>query len=153
MGEANIAALRRSEQRNDFWSTRGVFSVAQLMASPLAKASFTKPLGKAVRIFQQIGAFVRLPIAPGKTRSMPKRIWLLAEGTAGDSRRQVAGRSVQALMARRQGLGVNVDDIFLPKPVPEIFAAGSTERRPLLAGWNQTKEFSIVLQNLRYARL
>ena len=41
--------------------------------------------------------------------------------------------------AGRHGLGVNVDGYFLPKPAPEIFAAGEQNDVPLMAGWNRNE--------------
>jgi para-nitrobenzyl esterase len=130
-----------------FGESAGSFSVSQLMASPLAKGLFHKAIGESGANFSNKSVpFVSLTDSARQNSEYAKK------NLGTDSLKELRAIPADKLLAevstpeaKRQGLGVNVDGYFLPKPVPEIFAAGQQNDVPLLAGWNHDEgSFAIV---------
>jgi len=107
-----------------FGESAGSFSVSQLMASPLTKGLFQKAIGESGGDFSGKSARYDARCRTAKDSNLPAQIWhRFAQGFARASRGQIARRREQARFAAPR-IGVIVDGYFLPKSVPEIFAAG-----------------------------
>ncbi|HWZ96692.1 MAG TPA: carboxylesterase family protein [Candidatus Dormibacteraeota bacterium] len=130
-----------------FGESAGSFSVSQLMASPLAKGLFHKAIGESGANFSNKSVpFVSLADSVRQNAEYAKK------NLGTDSLKELRAIPADKLLAevskpeaRRQGLGVNVDGYFLPKPVPEIFAAGQQNDVPLLAGWNHDEGSFVIV--------
>src|SRR5262249_45775950 len=124
-----------------FGESAGSFSVSQLMASPLAKGLIHKAIGESGANFSNRSArFLSLADSVKENAVYAKKVF----GT--DSLKELRTIPGDRLLAEASkpeagphGLGVNVDGYFLPKPAPEIFAAGEQNDVPLMAGWNRNE--------------
>jgi para-nitrobenzyl esterase len=125
-----------------FGESAGSFAVSAQMASPLAKGLITHAIGESGAAF------------PGSRLSFPP----LAQAEKRDEDYFAKVRSDSSLAALRAAssteilelatrkdpdkprFGPDIDGYFLPRSVPEIFAAGDQAHIPLLAGWNRDEE-------------
>jgi len=118
-----------------------------LMASPLAKGLFQRAIGES-------GADFPAKTTPTTLEQRAKDGAEYAKKVLGtDSLKELRAIPADKLLEtvskpgseRRGPSMVVVDGYFLPKPVPEIFAAGAESDVPLLAGWNHDEGSGAVL--------
>ena len=130
-----------------FGESAGSFSVSELMASPLAKGLFQRAIGES-------GADFPAKATPTTLEQRAKEGAEYAKKVLGtDSLKELRAIPADKLLEtvgkpgseRRGPSMVVVDGYFLPKPVPEIFAAGVQNDVPLLAGWNRDEGSGAVL--------
>jgi para-nitrobenzyl esterase len=130
-----------------FGESAGSFSVSTLMASPVTRGSVAKAIGESGAAFSSSGlSFPSREESEQKDAAFAKAAW----GT--DDLAALRKLTVEQLLA-----GVNnktiqpgprfapdVDGYLLPKPVPEIYAAGEQAHIPLMAGWNHDEGLAAV---------
>ena len=130
-----------------FGESAGSFSVSQLMASPLAKGLFQKAIGESGANFSG-RTFPVIPLAEYSKQNAEYAKAHLGSDSLKELRAMPADKILEEVKkpeAQRRGLGVNIDEYFLSKSVPEIFAAGEQNDVPLLAGWNRDEgSFSVI---------
>ncbi len=106
------------------------------MASPVSKGLMAKAIGESGGAFYSGG----LGYEPRAVREARDSAFMQkAFGTAklSELRRISTEDLVRAVTAKgAPRFGPDVDGYFLPKSVPEIYAAGEQAHIPLLAGWN-----------------
>ena len=111
----------------------GSASVSALMASPLAKGLFRGAIGESGSLLGTLSP-VSLAEAEGAGTSFAARL-----GASSLSALRDIPAMELLLAASRRGMprfGLVVDGWFLPRPAPEIFAAGDQAHVALLVGWN-----------------
>lgn len=138
-----------------FGESAGSFSVSAQMASPMAKDTLAHAIGESG------GAFSRgtLPFPTADTAEERGEAFarnVLGKNSLAELRAVPAEdlvKAVEAQKGRAVRFGPDVDGIFLPEPVPAIYAAGKQAHIPLLAGWNRDEggpaRDSTTLQNYR----
>jgi para-nitrobenzyl esterase len=130
-----------------FGESAGSFSVSQLMASPLSKGLLHKAIGESGANFPG-----KMPMNASLAESAKQNAEYMKKHFGTDSLKDLRALSADKILeevkkpeSQRQGLGVNIDGYFLPKPVQAIFAAGEQSDVPLLAGWNHDEgSFSVA---------
>ncbi len=138
-----------------FGESAGSFSVSAQMASPLAKDTLAHAIGESG------GAFSRgtLPFpgrAEAETRGEAFAKDVLGKSSLADLRAIPATDLVKAIENQKSPavrFSPDVDGLFLPDSVPNIFAAGKQAHIPLLAGWNRDEggppRDSVTLESYR----
>jgi len=126
----------------------GSISVSALMASPLSKNMMAGAIGES-------GALIAtLPPKPlAETEKTGVEFAEKAGATSLEALRALSAEKIMELTApagrgggggRAAGptlsFGVNLDGYFLPKTLPEIFAAGQQAKIPMLAGSNSAEQ-------------
>ena len=131
-----------------FGESAGSFAVSAQMASPLSKDLISKAIGESGAAFNSSG----LSFEPLEAREKTDGEFAQkAFGTTkvADLRKLSADDLVKAATAKTTPppphFGPDVDGYFLPKPIPDIFAAGEQAHVPLLAGWNADEGKPAVL--------
>jgi para-nitrobenzyl esterase len=119
-----------------FGESAGSFAVSSIMASPVSKGLVSKAIGESGGAFNgsSLGYEARAVREVKDCDFMQK-----AFGTTklAELRRISTEDMVRAVIAKgAQRFGPDVDGYFLPKPVPEIYAAGEQAHIPLMSGWN-----------------
>ena len=124
-----------------FGESAGSFSVSAQMASPMAKDTLAHAIGESGGAFSRgTLPFPTLAVAEAKDEAFARDV--LGKTSLADLRAIPAEQLLTAMAAKRsQGgpgvrFGPDVDGIFLPASVPDIFTAGKQAHIPLLAGWN-----------------
>ena len=119
-----------------FGESAGSFAVSALMASPSAQGLFHRAIGES-------GAFFRAgdaPLAPKSLAGSEEHGAKLAAALGADSpsalRAKTADEVLQAALKLQPWFSPTIDGHVLPKPPPEVYAAGAQSKVPLLAGWN-----------------
>jgi para-nitrobenzyl esterase len=131
-----------------FGESAGSFSVSSQMASPRSRDLIAKAIGESGAAFSS-SSLGYPPLAQ-------------AEQTDSDFAQTAFGTSDLAALRKLSSdeilaaatsatnhhprFGPDVDGYFLPKSVPEIFAAGEQAHIPLLAGWNADEVRGAVTQ-------
>jgi para-nitrobenzyl esterase len=119
----------------------GSEAVSALMASPLASGLFCRAIGESGAMFPTPS---RLP-APldAAERAGLDFARKVGAGTVAELR----SKSAEEILAASPGLGFRpiVDGYFLPRSPTEIFANGSQNDVPLMAGWNRDEGFNFTL--------
>lgn len=118
-----------------FGESAGSFSVSAQMASPLNKGMVHKAIGESGAFFSATLAAPMLSSAEERGKALLTRAGVSSVGAL----RAIPGDSLLKIVTSTQGMsfGPIVDGYFLPRPVPEIYAAGDQLHIPLLAGWNE----------------
>lgn len=122
-----------------FGESAGSMSVSSQMASPLSRDRFQKAIGESGGQFFA-GDFDARPLE--EREQADSKFAQAAFGTSSLAalRAIPADQLLKGSMKEVDGKWANfvpdVDGWFLPKPVPEIYAAGEQAHVPLLAGWN-----------------
>lgn len=115
----------------------GSISVSVQMASPLSKELIAGAIGES-------GAAIK-PTLPPVSLSEAEQIGLDFAKNAGyptlKELRALSTREVYEIYqeSKRFGFPMVIDNYLLPKPLPEIFAAGEQAQVPLLLGWNSAE--------------
>lgn len=122
-----------------FGESAGSFSVSAQMASPMAKDTLAHAIGESGGAFSRGGLpFPALDVAKAKGDAFARDV--LGKTTLEELRAIPATELVKALEGQKAPgvrFGPDVDGVFLPEPVPTIFAEGKQAHIPLLAGWNR----------------
>ena len=131
-----------------FGESAGSFSVSELMASPLAKGLFQRAIGESGADFSQRSEpAVTLTDRARNSAEYAKKV--LGTDSLKELRAIPADKLLETVSkpgSERRGPNmVAVDGYFLSKSVAEIFAAGSQNDVPLLAGWNRDEGSGAVL--------
>ena len=132
-----------------FGESAGSISVSAQMASPLAQGLFTHAIGESGGAF-----FTQGPMAPLPLEFVEEKDKAFAQAAFGvknlaSLRAISASDLVKAAMRKSPKaprFSPDVDGLFLPESVPDIYAAGKQAHVPLLAGWN-LDEASITVLN------
>ena len=124
-----------------FGESAGSFSVSAQMASPLAKDTLAHAIGESGAAFSSINPRPFPLAATAEARGEAFARDVLGKDSLADLRAIPATDLVKALEAQKPPnvtrFGPDVDGLFLPESVPEIYAAGKQAHIPLLAGWNR----------------
>ena len=123
-----------------FGESAGSFSVSAQMASPMAKDTLAHAIGESGAAFSRTGLmFPSLQVAEAKGEAFARDV--LGKSSLAELRGIPAEQLVKTLEAQKGPqavrFGPDVDGVFLPESVPEIYAAGRQAHIPLLAGWNR----------------
>jgi para-nitrobenzyl esterase len=131
-----------------FGESAGSMSVSAQMASPVTKNLISKAIGESggALFLNELGTF------PSR-ETAEKRDVAFAEKTYGTSNladlRKLSAdeilKGVKAAKGTERLFWPDVDGYFLPKPVPEIYAAGEQAHVPLLAGTNKDEVRAAVI--------
>ena len=111
----------------------GSMSVSALMASPLSKGLLAGAIGESGAIMAPTSTPVPLADAERLGESLAKSI---ADVPFSEVRGMPAERLLEATASPGNRSPIALDGYFLPKTLPDIFAAGEQAQVPLLAGWN-----------------
>jgi para-nitrobenzyl esterase len=122
-----------------FGESAGSFSVSAQMASPMAKDTLAHAIGESGGAFSRTGLnFPTAQVAEAKGEAFARDV--LGKNSLADLRAMPAEDIVKAVEAQKPPnvarFGPDIDGIFLPEPVPAIYAAGKQAHIPLMAGWN-----------------
>lgn len=117
-----------------FGESAGSFSVSAQMASPLNKGMVQKAIGESGAFFSATLAAPTLSSAEERGKALLTRTGVSTVAQL----RAIPGDSLLKIVTTTQGMSFSpiIDGYFLPRPVPEIYAAGDQLHIPLLAGWN-----------------
>jgi para-nitrobenzyl esterase len=123
-----------------FGESAGSFSVSAQMASPMAKDTLAHAIGESGAAFSRTGLnFPAASVAEQRGEAFARDV--LGKTSLADLRAMPAEDVIKALEAQKPPsvvrFGPDVDGLFLPQPVPDIYAAGQQAHIPLLAGWNR----------------
>ena len=121
-----------------FGESAGSISVSAQMASPMAKGTLAHAIGESGAAFSRTG-LPSAEMAEKRGENFAREV--LGKSTLAELRAIPAADLVKALEAQKPPsvvhFGVDVDGLFLPEPVPAIYAKGNQAHIPLLAGWNR----------------
>jgi para-nitrobenzyl esterase len=118
-----------------FGESAGSFSVSAQVASPLAKGLFQGAIGES-------GSFFSTPGRPETTLAAAEtngqKFATTIGATSLEALRAVPADQLlqDALKDRTYSFWPDIDGYFLPQTMEAIYAAGSENHVPLLAGWN-----------------
>jgi len=130
-----------------FGESAGSFSVSELMASPLTKGLFQRAIGESGADFPAKATPTTLEQRAKESAEYAKKV--LGTDSLKELRAIPADKLLETVSkpgSERHGSSMAVvDGYFLPKTVPEIFAAGTQNDVPLLAGWNRDEGSGAVL--------
>lgn len=115
----------------------GSISVSYQMASPLSRNLIHGAIGES-------GAGIRPTLAPvslSEAEAVGKEFLEKAGVNSIAEARKLSAKDLLEIYqeSRRFGFPVVIDHHFLPKTLPEIFAAGEQAQVPLLLGWNSAE--------------
>ncbi len=115
----------------------GSISVSYQMASPLSKNLIHGAIGES-------GAGIRPTLAPvslSEAENTGKEFLTNAGVNSIADARKLSAKDLLEIYqeSQRFGFPVVIDHYFLPKTLPEIFAAGEQAQVPLLLGWNSAE--------------
>jgi para-nitrobenzyl esterase len=121
-----------------FGESAGSQSVSAQIASPIAKGLFSKAIGESGAIFDSFS----MTLPPRQQAEQTDAAW--AERAFGSSRlfylrTLTADELLEKAMARSgptPRFGPDIDGLFLPDSVVNIYAAGQQAHIPVLGGWN-----------------
>jgi para-nitrobenzyl esterase len=132
-----------------FGESAGSMSVSTLMASPLSRDRFQHAIGESGGQFFA-GDFDAKPIEQREQQDTAFAQAAFGTSTLADLRKIPANQLLKQGLAYHNPavhihFGPDVDGWFLPKSVPEIYAAGDQAHIPLLAGWNADEMRSAII--------
>jgi para-nitrobenzyl esterase len=115
----------------------GSIAVSYQMASPLSKGLFAGAIGES-------GAGINPTMAPVTLAEAEKQGADFAKNAGFSTLKQLRALSSRDIYeiygeAKRFGFPVVLDGYFLPKTLPQIFAAKEQAQIPLLLGWNSAE--------------
>ena len=113
-----------------FGQSAGSWSVCYLMASPLAVGLFHKAIGQSGGCFR--GG--RPDLSAAHEAGLAAAAELGVEGGGAEALAALRALDAEAVLDSSLGSGAVVDGWFLPRPAPEIFAAGEHNDVPVLVG-------------------
>ena len=113
-----------------FGQSAGSWSVCYLMASPLAVGLFHKAIGQSGGCFR--GG--RPDLAAAHEAGLAAAAELGVEGGGAEALAALRALDAEAVLDSSLGSGAVVDGWFLPRPAPEIFAAGAPNNVPVIVG-------------------
>ncbi len=113
-----------------FGQSAGSWSVCYLMASPLAAGLFHKAIGQSGGCFR--GG--RPDLSAAHEAGLAAAAELGVEGAGAEALAALRALDAEAVLDSSLGSGAVVDGWFLPRPAPEIFAAGEHNDVPVIVG-------------------
>ena len=124
-----------------FGESAGSQSVSAQIASPIAKGLFSKAIGESGAIFDSFS----MTLPPRQQAEQTDAAW--AERAFGSSRlfylrTLTADELLEKAMARSgptPRFGPDIDGLFLPDSIANIYAAGLQAHIPVLGGWNSNE--------------
>ncbi len=122
-----------------FGESAGSFSVSAQMASPMAKDTLAHAIGESGAAFSRgTLPFPTLAVAEARNEAFARDV--LGKTSLADLRAMPAADIVKAVEGQKAPavrFTPDVDGVFLPEPVPQLYAEGKQAHIPLLAGWNR----------------
>jgi len=116
-----------------FGESAGSFAVSALIASPLAKGLFHRAIGESGAFFST-GTLPLRPLAAAEEQGV-RFATAMGAASLADLRAKPAADVLAAASKTQPGFSPILDGCFLPEDVASIYAAGTQNRVPLLAGW------------------
>ena len=113
-----------------FGQSAGSWSVCYLMASPLAAGLFHKAIGHSGGCFR--GG--RPDLESAHEAGLAAAAELGVEGDGAEALAALRALDAEAVLDSGLGSGAVVDGWFMPRPAPEIFAAGEHNDVPVIVG-------------------
>ena len=133
-----------------FGESAGSFSVSSLMASPLSEHNIAHAIGESGGAFSS--SSIGYPLL-AKAEQQDSDFAQAAFGTTDLA--ALRKLTVDQLLAGATSKTIkpsprfapDIDGYYLPKPIPEIYAAGEQAHVPVLAGWNADEVRAAVTMN------
>ena len=129
-----------------FGESAGSFAVSTLMAVPEAQGLFQKAIGESGAAFGDV-----LRVEPLEARAQRDQAWVESLGVKSLAELRAMPMAALVDAAKQKGIAwfsPVVDGHFLPRGVPETYAAGKQAHVPLLAGWNRDERSGILSKGM-----
>ena len=134
-----------------FGQSAGSISVSAQMASPLDQGLFARAIGESGGAFASQGSLTFQSLATSEQQQEPFVEKAFGSGNLETLRAVSADDLVKAVTHRGPGIpnphfGPNIDGLFLPESIPDIYAQGRQAHIPVLAGWMKDEGTSGIVQ-------
>jgi para-nitrobenzyl esterase len=123
-----------------FGESAGSFAVSAQMASPLSKGLFAHAIGESGGAFP--GSRLTFPALEQAEKRDEDYFSSVRSDSSLAALRAAGSAEILELATRKVAprFGPDIDGYFLPRSIPEIYAAGDQAHVPLIAGWNRDEQ-------------